>query len=103
MKKGITPTTVQSPLISTKDNEINHYSQLEIITQVFEIAPLTMLMAAKKANIERANICRYVSMLKEQNRIAIIKKKPCQITKHTAGYYTTDPRLFPTSLQLKLF
>lgn len=100
-KKPALPST--SLLTENKDNENFNYSQIEIIMNVFMITPLTMLMAAKKANIERANICRYVSMLKKQNRIAIINKKPCQITGHIAGYYTTNHLLFPCLPQLKLF
>jgi hypothetical protein len=64
---------------------------------------MTMLMAAKTTGIERANICRYVAVMRKADRVALISVKPCELTKHAAGYYSTDRNLFPVKTQLELW
>jgi len=39
----------------------------------------------------------------KENRICIVRKGICPISKHRAGFYTANPELFPTSKQLNLF
>jgi len=56
--------------------------------------PKTMLMVSIETGILRANICRYVAELEKENRICIIRKSICPISKHRAGFYTTNPDLF---------
>jgi dethiobiotin synthetase len=97
---NLTPNNLQ--LIKGKDTK--KVKQLEATEQAFFNDPCTMLMAAQHTGIERANICRYVATLRKQNKVAVIKRAYCQITQHTAGYYTTDPAKFPPiSQQLNLF
>jgi len=57
--------------------------------------PKTMLMVAVETGILRANICRYVAKWEKENRICIVRKGICPISKHRAGFYTTNPDLFP--------
>lgn len=57
--------------------------------------PKTMLMVSVETGILRANICRYVAEWEKQNCIRIVRKGICPISKHRAGFYTTNPRLFP--------
>ena len=57
--------------------------------------PKTMLMVSIETGILRANICRYVAKWEKENRICIVRKGICQISKHRAGFYTTNPDLFP--------
>jgi len=67
-------------------------------------SPATKLQVSKQTGIERANICRYVSYFRKRGNIAVVKKSYCLITKHLAGYYTTNPDLFPRlPKQLNLF
>lgn len=85
----------------SKGTKVN---QLAATFEGFFKAPATMLQVAKSTDIERANICRYVASLRNQGSIAFVKKGYCPITKHMAGYYTTNPVLFPTiPKQLNLF
>ena len=56
--------------------------------------PKTMLMVSVETGILRANICRYVAYWEKQNRVQLIKKGICPISKHGAGFYTTNPELF---------
>lgn len=57
--------------------------------------PKTMLMVSIETGILRANICRYVAEWEKENRICIVRKGICPISKHRAGFYTTNPELFP--------
>lgn len=57
--------------------------------------PKTMLMVSIETGILRANICRYVAEWEKQNCIRIVRKGICPISKHRAGFYTTNPELFP--------
>ena len=82
-----------------KDNE--YLPQIKIIFNCFS-EPKTMLEASKITNIERANICRYIDMLRKSNNVQAIKKVYCPISKHKANLYTTNHMLFINN-QLKLF
>ena len=57
--------------------------------------PKTMLMVSIETGILRANLCRYVAEWEKENRICIVRKGICPISKHRAGFYTTNPDLFP--------
>ena len=78
-------------------------AQFEIVYKAFYNQPKSMKMVEVDTGIDRANICRYVKTLRKSDKIAIVKTKLCSITKHRAGYLTTNPDLFPKSNQYKLF
>jgi hypothetical protein len=59
--------------------------------------PKTMLMVSIETGILRANICRYVAELRKQNCIFLIQKTICPISKHRAGFYTTNPEIAKSS------
>lgn len=61
--------------------------------------PKTMLMVSIETGILRANICRYVAEWEKENRICIVRKGICPISKHRAGFYTTNPELFPAIVE----
>ena len=61
--------------------------------------PKTMLMVSIETGILRANICRYVAELERENCIKIVRKGICPISKHRAGFYTTNPELFPAIVE----
>lgn len=82
---------------------LENKDQLQKTFEVFKEQPLTMLQASRILNIERANICRYVSKLRKHHKIAVVKKIACPITRHPAGQLTTNPDLFPKPQQLELF
>lgn len=62
--------------------------------------PKTMLMVSIETGILRANICRYVAEWQEKGSIQLFKQGVCKISKHRAGYYTTDTNLFTHPLNL---
>jgi len=62
--------------------------------------PKTMLMVSIETGILRANICRYVAKWQKGNSIHLLKQGLCKVSKHRAGYYTTDTNLFTQPLKL---
>jgi len=78
--------------------------QFNKVFRAFYEFPKTMKEVDKETFIMRENICRYVRTLREQNRIALVGYRRCKVTRHRkVGIYTTNPDLFPTSNQLKMF
>ena len=74
----------------------NHFeTQMKRVFEAFKRKPSTMLMVSFKTGILRANLCRYVAEWEKENRICIVRKGICPISKHRAGFYTTNPDLFP--------
>jgi hypothetical protein len=74
-------------------------AQMKRVFAAFERKPSTMLMVSIKTGILRANICRYVAKWEQQNCIRLVKKGICPISKHRAGFYTTNPELFPAIVE----
>lgn len=76
-----------------KDNHF--YCQTTTVFNTLFKQPKTMLMVSVETGILRANICRYIAEWQKENRVCVVKKGFCPITKHRAGFYTTNPDLFP--------
>jgi hypothetical protein len=49
-----------------------------------------MLQISVETGILRANICRYVSQFEDENKIFLVYKGICPISKHKAGFYQND-------------
>ncbi len=77
-------------------------TQLETVYKALKDIPKTMLQVAQETGILRANICRYIRILRKLEKVAVAKKGFCPITKHWAGFYTTDKAKFPKDNQLVL-
>lgn len=85
-----------------KDNKFK--AQLQKVYKAFMERPMTMKEADVYTGVMRENICRYVDTLLNQERIAIRRKRRCNITGYpSVNEYTGDPKLFPRSNQLKMF
>lgn len=56
----------------------------------------TMLEVSVETGILRANICRYIAEWKRLGCVKLVKFGICPISKHRAGFYTTNPELFPS-------
>ena len=82
-----------APVNSTiKDTQFQ--AQMTKVFRAFLERPKTMLEASIETNVLRANICRYVAEWRKENRIDEVKKGFCPISKHRAGFLTTNPSLF---------
>jgi len=69
-------------------------AQARLVFAAFKKKPCTMLMASFETGIFRANICRFIAEWEKEGLIQIIRKDTCPISRHRAGYYTTDSSLF---------
>jgi len=75
-------------------------AQMKRVFAAFKRNPSTMLMVSIETGILRANICRYVAKWQKSNSIHLLKQGLCKVSKHRAGYYTTDTNLFTQPLEL---
>jgi hypothetical protein len=60
-----------------------------------------MLMVSVETKVLRANICRYVARWQKENRIEIVRKGFCLISKHRAGFYSVNPELINSKSDTK--
>jgi len=82
-------------------NKDKHFEAQQIkVFEAFGRQPSTMLMVSIETGILRANICRYVSEWKKSKRIVLLGEGICRISKHRAGYYSTETTLFSQPLKL---
>lgn len=68
----------------------NYQAQIRSLLASFARCPRTMLQASYETGVLRANICRYIAMLQKEGLIHLAFKGLCPITKHRAGFYTTN-------------
>jgi hypothetical protein len=59
-------------------------------------------MASKSLDIPLQNVCRYVSMMKDYNSVAVVKKDKCKISGLMVEFISTNPSLFPVDYQMKM-
>lgn len=88
--------------METKGNTAT--DQVQRIFDAFFEFPKTMKEVDIETGVMRENICRYVSHLRDEKRIALVGYRKCKITGFDkVGIYSTNPDLFPKSNQLKMF
>ncbi len=75
-------------------------TQMKQVSAAFKHKPATMLMVSIETGILRANICRYVAVWQKSNSVHLLKQGLCKVSKHRAGYYTTDTNLFTPNPKL---
>jgi len=81
--------------------KVKHFEvQMKRVFAAFKRKPSTMLMVSIETGILRANICRYVAKWQKGNSIHLLKQGLCKVSKHRAGYYSTDTNLFTQPLKL---
>lgn len=93
---------LNSPKVSShkRQGKDKHFGvQMKRVFAAFKRKPSTMLMVSIETGIFRANTCRYVAEWEKENRICIVRKGICPISKHRAGFYTTNPELFPAIVE----
>lgn len=97
MDKPLKPPNNSLHKRQSKDKHFQ--TQMETVFAAFRSKPQTMLMVEIKTGIFRANICRYVAKWQKSNSIHLLRQGLCKVSKHGAGYYTTDPELFPAIVE----
>lgn len=78
--------------------DMKYQGQMSRVFEAFLSQPKTMLMVSAETGVLRANICRYIAHWEKYSRIEVVKKGICPLTKHRAGFYTTNPELFNTKI-----
>jgi hypothetical protein len=76
-------------LKSQSEFTTNFQKQDECLKMSFSEGAKTMLQVSFETGILRANICRFVSKQRKQDRIQLVKVGLCPITKCRAGFYST--------------
>ena len=84
--------TQLSPTTHSKDTKFQ--AQYKKTFRAFFERPKTMLMVSVETGILRANICRYVAEMERRTRVEKVETGICPVSKHKAGFYTTNPDYF---------
>lgn len=95
-----------TPLISLKlqGKDTKKIPQKQQVSKAFFEKPKTTLQVAIETGIYRANITRYVGKWKKADKIVIVRKGICPISKQNkVQFLTTNPNFYPRSRQLNLF
>lgn len=95
-----TLNTPSNSLHKRQGKDKHFEGQMKRVFAAFKRKPSTMLMVSIETGILRANICRYVAKWQKSNSIHLLKQGLCKVSKHRAGYYTTDTNLFTQPLKL---
>lgn len=95
-----TLNTPSNSLHKRQGKDKHFEAQMKRVFAAFKRRPSTMLMVSIETGILRANICRYVAEWQKQGSIHLLKQGLCKVSKHRAGYYTTDTNLFTQPLKL---
>lgn len=83
-------STPISSLCYGRVKDTHFQGQIKRTLTAFSSHPKTMLMVSTETGILRANICRYVAKWRQSNSIELVKTGICPISKHRAGFYTTN-------------
>jgi len=82
-------------LTGNKSKDKHYQTQMQVVFDALLKQPKTMLMVSNETGILRTTICGYIAKFRKQNSIRMLQKNACSISKHRAGYYTTNTELFP--------
>jgi hypothetical protein len=97
-KPGLRPGAKKRESVRRNKDRTKPYqtkNQFQATKNAFAGKSKTMLMVARITGIERANVCRFVSMMERKGQIYFVRFGLCSVSNHRAGYYTTSN---PTSL-----
>jgi hypothetical protein len=92
-----------SELLANYDGETKYQAQFHKVYHEWQREPATMKEIEIRTGVDRANVCRYVAVLRKARLIAELTKRKCSITKKTATEFSTNQMLFPPLLQSSLF
>jgi hypothetical protein len=98
IKKKAAPWQKGSGDTAKRRYKDNHFQgQIKRAFKAFYSKPKTMLMVSVETGILRANLCRYVAEWQKQDCIRKVTTKDCKISKHRAGFYSTNPAIVKLS------
>lgn len=95
--------TTNSPkvILHKEQGKSTHFqAQMKRVFEALKKHPKTMLAVSVETGILRANICRYIAIWRKAGLVKVVKYGICPISKHRAGFYTTNQELFPLIVEL---
>lgn len=92
---------ITAPMHKRQVQDKHFQAQMKRVFKAFSEQPKTMLMVSIETKVLRANICRYVAQWQRENRIEIVRKGFCPISKHRAGFYSVTPELINSKSNTK--
>lgn len=92
IRKKAASKTTNSPNDRSKDS--NSGTQMQIVFRSFFEFPKTMYQVEKETGVCRPNICRYVCEWEKHGNIQELHKGKCPVSGYTAGFYSTNKKLF---------
>lgn len=99
MEKQKAPQVGGNPILCPSQGKDKDFrSQYQITYLAFRGTPKTMLQVSIESGILRANICRYIAEMLDKGQIQVVHNGLCPLTKTRAGFYSTDPALFSTTI-----
>lgn len=96
-------TTTNSPKVflhKEQSKSTVFQAQMKRVFAAFQKQPKTMLAVSVETGILRANICRFIAIWRKSGLVKVAKYGICPISKHRAGFYTTNQELFPLVVEL---
>jgi len=79
-----------NPFSGNEHRKGKHFqAQMKRVFAAFYSQPKTMLMVSIETGIRRSNITRYVAKWHKQNRIAMVRKGICPISKRSGVQFLT--------------
>ncbi len=78
-------------------------NQLQLTYDYLKRNIATASMVSEATGIPQKNICRYKRSLEKSGKLREVVKKNCKKTGFKAWYITSNPELFPSEPQLKLW
>jgi hypothetical protein len=87
-------------LLNHQSKDKHFQAQMKIVFASFYKQPKTMLMVSIETGVMRSNITWFVREWRKLNRIRIVRKGICPISKRgRVQYLTTNPELFPSIVE----
>lgn len=83
--------------------EKKYITQCKKVSLSFSEFPKSRFMVSVDTNIPIQNVCRYVEMLRDSNKIYFVKKGYCKISKQKVEFLSTDPNFKEDDNQLTFF
>ena len=83
---------------------IHFFDELQRVYDAFLTNPKTMRQVEVETGVRRDHITRYVAFLKKQNKITLVKKGICPVSKmNGVQFLSTNPKVLPENKLQSLF
>ena len=85
-----------------KSNSNHFHAELQKVYDSFYSQPKTMRQVEEETGVRRDHITRYVDVLRKINKIKVVRKGMCPITKmNGVQFLSTNPKVLPEKTKLQ--